>query len=105
MVDYKNLLSRVGSSLQPNAIRKLSKLLGKGDVISLAAGAPSSQTFPPEELAEIAARVIREQGQIALQYGPTRGQGNLVEAVVEMLRRRGIHTASSDQLVMTTGSQ
>ena len=105
MVDYESLLSRVGSSLQPNAIRKLSKLLGKGDVISLAAGAPSSQTFPTEELAEIAARVIREQGQIALQYGPTRGQGNLVEAVVEMLRRRGIHTASSDQLVMTTGSQ
>jgi 2-aminoadipate transaminase len=105
MVDYKTLFSRAGSSLQPNAIRKLSKMLGKGDVISLAAGAPSSHTFPTEELAEIAARVIRDQGQIALQYGPTRGQANLVEAVVEILLKRGINTASSDQLVMTTGSQ
>ena len=105
MVDYENLLSRVGSSLQPNAIRKLSKLIGTGDIISLAAGAPSSQTFPTEELAEIAARVIRDQGQIALQYGPTRGQSNLVEAVVQILHRRGLHTASSDQVVITTGSQ
>ena len=105
MVDYKNLLSRVGSSLQPNAIRKLSKMLGKGDIISLAAGAPSSQTFPTEELAEIAARVIRDHGPISLQYGPTRGQSNLVEAVVEILHRRAIDTASSDQVVITTGSQ
>jgi len=105
MVDYKTLLSVVGRSLQPYAIRKLSKMLGKGDTISLAAGAPSSQTFPTEELAEIASRVIRDQSQIALQYGPTRGQPRLVEAVVEILHRRGIEAASSDSIVMTTGSQ
>ena len=105
MVDYETLLSQVGRSLQPNAIRKLSKLLGKGDIISLAAGAPSTQTFPHEELAEIAARVIRDRSNISLQYGPTRGQGNLVEGVVELLRRRGIDSASGDQIVMTTGSQ
>ena len=60
MIDYQNLLSKVGRALQPNAIRKLTKLLGRGDVISLAAGAPSTQTFPIEELAEISSRVIRE---------------------------------------------
>ena len=80
MVNYESLLSVVGRSLQPNAIRKLGKLLAnKGDIISLAAGAPSSQTFPVEELAEIAAKVIRNHGQLALQYGPTRGLGRLVE--------------------------
>ena len=72
MIDYENLLSKIGRSLQPNAIRKLTKLLGRGDVISLAAGAPSVQTFPVEELAAIASRVILEQGQTALQYAGLR---------------------------------
>ena len=53
-------------------------------------GAPSSETFPIEELAEIAARVIRSRGQFALQYGPTRGQQSLLEAIAEMLAGRGI---------------
>src|SRR5712692_6726466 len=57
--DYDELLSAVGRRLQPNAIRKLTLLLGNKEVISLAAGAPSFETFPLEELAEISARVIR----------------------------------------------
>ena len=88
---YDELLSVMGRSLQPNAIRKLTALLGRRDIISLAAGAPSSETFPIEALAEIAARVIRSRGQFALQYGPTRGPQSLLEAIAEMLGCRGIN--------------
>ncbi len=104
-IDYDEMLSVLGRRLQPNAIRKLALLLGNKEVISLAAGAPSFETFPLEELAEIAARVIRERGRFALQYGPTRGQGALVESVVAILRARGIETCKPSQIVMTTGSQ
>jgi 2-aminoadipate transaminase len=105
MPDYDNLLSLAGRSLRPNAIRNLTKLLGRREVISLAAGAPSSETFPLEELADLAARVIRERGAFALQYGPTKGQSALVEAVVEILRARRIESADASEIVMTTGSQ
>jgi 2-aminoadipate transaminase len=74
-------------------------------VISLAAGAPSFETFPLEELAEISARVIRERGRFALQYGPTRGQSALVESVAATLRSRGIESSKPSEIVMTTGSQ
>lgn len=104
-IDYEDLLSAAGRSLRPNAIRKLTQLLGRSDVISLAAGAPSTETFPIEELADIAARVIRERGRFALQYGPTRGQSKLVEQVVEIMHRRGVESASPAEIVMTTGSQ
>jgi 2-aminoadipate transaminase len=104
-IEYDEMLSVLGRRLQPNAIRKLTLLLGSKEVISLAAGAPSFETFPLEELAEIAARVIRERGRIALQYGPTRGQGALVEAVAAILRARGIEGCKPSQIVMTTGSQ
>ena len=103
--EYDELLSVVGRRLQPNAIRKLTLLLGTKEVISLAAGAPSFETFPLEELAEISGRVIRERGRFALQYGPTRGQSTLVEAVADILRSRSIEGCKPSEIVMTTGSQ
>jgi 2-aminoadipate transaminase len=102
--EYDQALSIVGRRLQSNAIRKLTKLLGNREVISLAAGAPSFETFPVDELAEISARVLRDHGRFALQYGPTRGIAGLVEAVAGILRSRGIEAATSE-IVMTTGSQ
>ncbi|HJQ23120.1 MAG TPA: PLP-dependent aminotransferase family protein [Blastocatellia bacterium] len=101
---YDELLSAMGRGMQPNAIRKLTALLGRRDIISLAAGAPASETFPVEELAEIAARVIRSRGQFALQYGPTRGPQSLLEAIAEMLAGRGI-IAKPAEIVVTSGSQ
>src|SRR5436305_1441508 len=102
---YDEMLSAMGRRMQPNAIRKLTALLGRREIISLAAGAPSSETFPIEELAEIAARVIRSRGQFALQYGPTRGPQPLLEAIAEMLRGRGITSATPSEIVVTSGSQ
>ena len=98
------MLSEVGRRIRPNPIRRLTSLLGRKQVISLAAGAPSADTFPIEELSEIAARIIRERGASALQYGPTRGPAALVDSVVEILRGRGM-TTSPSEIVMTSGSQ
>jgi 2-aminoadipate transaminase len=103
--EYEEMLSVVGRRLQSNAIRKLTKLLGSREVISLAAGAPSFETFPVEELADISARVLRERGRFALQYGPTRGLSGLVEAVSAILQSRGIASSKPSEIVMTTGSQ
>src|SRR5690242_6103987 len=104
-IAYDEMLSAMGRRMQPNVIRKLTALLGRRDIISLAAGAPSTETFPIEALAEIAARVLRSHGQFALQYGPTRGQSALVEAIADMLRARGIAAAKPDEIAVTSGSQ
>jgi 2-aminoadipate transaminase len=103
--EYEEMLSQLGRRIRPNAIRKLTALLGNKEVISLAAGAPSAETFPLEELAEIASRVIRERGPVALQYGPTKGQPALVDAVVDILQERGLSSASAAEVIMTSGSQ
>ncbi len=105
MIDYEVTLSTIAQSIKQNDIRKLTALLARGNVISLAAGAPSAETFPIEELAEISARVIRENGVTALQYGPTRGNRSLVEHVVETMRARGATESSASRVVLTTGSQ
>ena len=104
-IEYEKILSRVGCSMLPNAIRKLTPLIARGDIISLAAGAPSADTFAIEEMAEIASRVIRDKGRTALQYGPTRGVGKLVEAIIAIMSARGIEGVSTSEIIVTTGSQ
>lgn len=104
MSDYDSLLSTMGRGLRPNAIRKLTALLGRGDVISFAPGAPSPETFPLDELTDIAANVVRTRGKFALQYGPTKGSSSLVESVVATMRSRGVE-CGAENVVMTTGSQ
>lgn len=104
MNNYEEFFSTTGRNLRPNEIRKLTALLGRSDVISFAAGAPSAETFPLEELAEIAAQVARERGKFALQYGPTKGSSTLIEGVVAMMEARGVPSDAAE-IVMTTGSQ
>lgn len=105
MPEYTNHLSRFGSSIRPNPIRKLTKLLGRGDIIALGAGAPSVETFPQEEIAEIAEKIVREGGRTALQYGPTRGLPLLLEEVARVMHGRGVEDATVSRAVITTGSQ
>ncbi len=104
MLDYTNILSATGRNLRANEIRKLTALLGRGDVISFAAGAPSADTFPLAELTEIAAEVVRERGKFALQYGPTRGSSSLIEGIIATMKNRGV-TCEASEIMLTTGSQ
>lgn len=104
-IDYKELLSETGKSLTPNAIRRLTPLVLRPDIISLAAGAPSPDVFPLEELSEISARLIREKGRFCLQYGPTRGNKVLVEQIGQLMRNRGVEVKVPSDIVVTSGSQ
>jgi 2-aminoadipate transaminase len=104
-VDYEDVLSEVARGLKPNAIRKLTPLLARPEIISLAPGAPSPDVFPKEELAEIASSLIRDRWFSALQYGPTRGNGDLVQELVEYLHLRGFANIKPANILVTTGSQ
>ena len=70
-MDIKTKFSDKVSHLEASAIREIFKLLAKPGIISFAGGAPDPNLFPCEELAEVASDVLRNQGQIALQYGVT----------------------------------
>lgn len=100
----ERFLSRDARNFRPSAIRAFAKLINDPNVISFAGGVPSPETFPAERIAEIAARVIRENRAVALQYGPTRGLPRLCDFVAGVCRSRGIDCTAADVL-MTTGSQ
>jgi 2-aminoadipate transaminase len=97
-------LSRDAGSFRPSAIRAFAKLINDPNVISFAGGVPNPETFPSEQIAEIAARVVRERSHVALQYGPTRGLPRLCEHVARICGERGIRCDASS-VILTTGSQ
>lgn len=97
-------LSGDARNFRASAIRAFSKLIKDASVISFAGGMPSPETFPAEELAAIASRLIAGKRAVALQYGPTLGLARLRESIVGICRSRGID-AAVDQVMVTTGSQ
>ena len=90
------------ASLQGSAIREMFKLLGKPGIISFAGGAPAPQLFPTEELSEIAARIIKDNGAVALQYGVTEGYAPLLELITGRMNKIG-NVHSHDRVMITTG--
>ncbi len=96
--------SRVAGAKR-SAIRELLKLTEQPDIISFGGGLPAPETFPHEEMAEIAADVIRENYKNVLQYGLTEGSKTLRQAVCEWLNPQGIDVTIHDLLVTTASQQ
>ena len=92
------------ASVKGSTIREMFKLMGDPEIISFAGGAPAPELFPKEELAELTARILREQGQIALQYGVTQGYGPLLSFVREREKAQG-NFHDGDGLMITSGGQ
>lgn len=101
---FESFLSRDAQNLRPSAIRAFAKLLNDPTVISFAGGSPNPETFPAEEIAEIAGEVVRTRRHISLQYGPTRGLARLCEFIAGLCGERGIRCTAAD-VITTTGSQ
>jgi 2-aminoadipate transaminase len=95
--------SRVAGAKR-SAIRELLKLTEKPDIISFGGGLPAPETFPHEELADIAADLLRNNYRNVLQYGVTEGSRTLRKAMVEWLKPQGVD-ATVEELLVTTASQ
>lgn len=99
------MLARRSELFKASDVRELLKLTEGKKVISLAGGMPDPQTFPKNELAEIAQEVISERGDASLQYAPTAGVSEFRKELMSFLQRRGIKVESEDSIIITTGSQ
>lgn len=101
---WENLYSDVARALRPSPIRELMKYTKKPGMISLAGGNPDPRIFPVEEFQEASA-IIGERGRDILQYGTTGGYEPLKEFISEWMAPRMGRKVSSDEMLITTGSQ
>lgn len=98
-LDWNTLFGKGAGRIQASTIRELLKLTQRPGVISFAGGLPAPELFPKEEAARKAAEILKEKGEVALQYGPTEGYGPLRAWVAEWI---GV---KPEEVLITTGSQ
>src|SRR5947209_4544527 len=91
-------------NMTSSAIRELLKLCEQPDFISFAGGLPVPEVFPVEAVAVVSARILREAGPQALQYGATEGYRPLRALLAEELGEDGPQVGL-DNVLITTGSQ
>ena len=98
------LASRM-QDLRASDIREILKVTQQPDVISFAGGLPASELLPAAEMAELARKVLSEDGVRALQYGPTEGLDVLREQIADRLQRLWGFQRSMDEVLIVSGSQ
>jgi DNA-binding transcriptional MocR family regulator len=90
--------------IKASEIRELLKLTQRPEIISFAGGLPAPELFPIEAMEEALDYTMENQGQRALQYGPTEGYDPLRKHIVELMKATQIEADYQDILV-TNGSQ
>ena len=72
-------------------------------MLSLTGGLPNPTTFPTGVLDEIAARLIRDEPRLALQYTPSEGLPSVREYLVERQELLHGRRPPVDELIVTSG--
>lgn len=85
-------------------IRALFAVASRPEVVSLAGGMPFVQALSMDMMADTVAKLIRERGATALQYGSGQGDVTLREQILEVMEEVKV-TAHPDDIIVTTGSQ
>lgn len=85
-------------------VRALFAVASRPEIVSLAGGMPNVSALPLEDLGDLVARVVTEQGPTALQYGSAQGDPALREQICQVMSLEGID-ASADDIIVTVGSQ
>jgi 2-aminoadipate transaminase len=102
--DVSRFYSKNVMNIKRSAIRDLLKITRQSDMISFGGGLPSPETFPIREMEDISCQLLRENGTVALQYGPTEGELALREEIANWLSREKA-LVKSDNILVTSGSQ
>lgn len=67
-------------------------------------GFPDPDSFPIDHLIAATERALRESGRTALQYGPTRGYGPLLDYLIDKFRRDEGLSLGRENLMISAGS-
>ncbi len=101
---FDRFFSGSSQMMKKSSIREILKLTQQPDMISFAGGLPSPDSFPIDDIRQIASEVLEEDGKAALQYGTTEGDITLRTLLAKRHKNDGLDI-SPENIVITTGSQ
>ncbi|WP_370318108.1 PLP-dependent aminotransferase family protein [Tessaracoccus sp. OH4464_COT-324] len=92
------------NGMRVSAVRALFAVANRPEIVSLAGGMPNIQDLDLGTIADNVARLIRERGVQAMQYGSGQGELPIRERILDVMALEGI-VAGADDIVVTAGSQ
>lgn len=92
-------------NMRASEIRALFSVASRPDVVSLAGGMPYLEYMPFDELSDLIAKMMRDKGDVAWQYGSAQGDPHLREDVLQIMALEGIKDVQPDDVVISNGSQ
>ena len=104
----KDWMSRYSDNIknyEGYSIGKLFKLLNDPEIISLAGGLPSPDTFLKHDLQRVSQQRLQEDADTIMQYTDISGEPNLTEAVMQFLKADQIDIAKENIVITSSGQQ
>ena len=98
------MFSKTSNRIVRSEIREILKWTRKPGVISFGGGLPDTSLFPLQDIARITGEVLEKKGYLALQYGPTQGEPEMLDVLVNHMKEFDDIT-SPEQLCITSSSQ
>lgn len=98
-------LSESFKNLKPSAIREILKHTSGTDVIPFAAGNPSVEAFPTEDIRRIINEITKRPPATYLQYGISEGYTPLRDCLKADLTAKGLKSDSDDLIIMSGAQQ
>jgi 2-aminoadipate transaminase len=103
-----NWISRFSDNIKDYggySIGKLFKMLNDPEMISLAGGLPSPETFLKQELQQVSNMQLQENADKIMQYTDISGEMNLIEAVIQFLKEDHIDISKENIVITSSGQQ
>jgi 2-aminoadipate transaminase len=99
-----HIFSSLSNRIVRSEIREILKWTRKPGVISFGGGLPDASLFPIKDIIDITEQVLTNKGYLALQYGPTSGEPEMIEALAGFMREFD-DKAELENICVTTSSQ
>ncbi len=103
--DWISLFSDNIKEFEGYSIGKLFKLLNDPQVISLAGGLPSAETFLKDEMQLASQKQLYDNIEQIMQYTPISGESRLIEAVIQYLKKDQIRISEENIVITSSGQQ
>ena len=85
------------------AVTEILKLAERPEVISFAGGLPDPSVFPMARIRESMDRVLRDEGEASMNYGPNPGYTKLRDWIAERMTVREKVPARRENILVTSG--
>jgi len=103
MIDWTNQYAQEMKHFKGYPIGKTLKYLTDPEIISLAGGLPSPQTFQTSEFRAASEKILKHDIDKIMQYSAIPGEESLVDAVIQFLKRDNISLDRQQVLITTSG--